>query len=173
MSSRALGVLLSGAALAGWLAGSVLTPPVATTQVGPPRARPAAIAPAALPRVTWPAAPRRIAPPAPARNPFTFRAAPRAGEGDAPTRPRPATTPLPVVSDATAAAAPLTPATEWRVTGIATSENDDVVAVLSGGGDVVLVRAGDELPNGDGVVEVGPAHVVVRTAAGAVTLRLP
>ncbi len=178
LSPRALGVMLSGAALAGWLSGSALDPPVVTTQVGTPRARPAPTAHAALPRVAWPIAPRRVAPPAPSRNPFTFRASPRAAGGEA--TPRTATAavtaagpPLPVASDADAAAVLIAPTTMWRLSGIATSENGDVVAVLSGGGEVVLARAGDELPGGDGVVDVGPAHVVVETAAGAVTLRLP
>jgi len=173
MSSRALGMMLSGAALAGWLAGSTLNPPVVTTQAGTPRARPAPVAHAALPPVAWPIALRRVAPPAPSRNPFTFRTAVGAGGRDANARPVPAAPPLPVVSEADAAAAPLAPTMTWRLSGIATSENGDVVAVLSGGGDVVLVRAGDDLPDGDGVVEVGPAHVVVQTAAGAMTLRLP
>jgi len=173
ISSRALGVMLSGAALAGWLAGSTLHPPVATTQVGTPRARPAPVAHAALPPVAWPIAPQRVAPPAPSRNPFTFRTAVRAGGGDANARPAPPATPLPVVSETDAAVAPPAPTIIWRLSGIATSENGDVVAVLSGGGDVVLVRAGDDLPDGDRVVEVGPAHVVVQTAAGAMTLRLP
>jgi len=165
--------MLSGAALAGWLAGSALNPPVVTTQGGTPRARPAPTAPAALPHVAWPIAARRVAPPAPSRNPFTFRAAPRGGGSDANLRPVPEAAPLPVVSDADAAAAPFAPTTAWRLSGIATSENGDVVAVLSGGGDVMLVRAGDELPDGDGVVEVGPTHVVVMTAAGVTTLHLP
>lgn len=177
LSPRALGVMLSGAALAGWLSGSALDPPVATTQVGTPRAQPAPTAHAALPRVAWPIAPRRVAPPAPSRNPFAFRASPRATGGE--STPRTATAavtaavPPSGASDADAAAALVAPTTTWRLSGIATSENGDVVAVLSGGGEVVLVRAGDELPGGDGVVDVGPAHVVVDTAAGAVTLRLP
>lgn len=177
LSPRALGVMLSGAALAGWLSGSALDPPVATTQVGTPRARPAPAAHAALPRVAWPSALRRVAPPAPSRNPFTFRASPRAAGGEATPRTVTAAVtaavPLSVASDADAAAVLIAPTTMWRLSGIATSENGDVVAVLSGGGEVVLVRAGDELPGGDGVVDVGPAHVVVDTAAGAVTLRLP
>lgn len=177
ISPRALGVMLSGAALAGWLSGSALDPPVATTQVGTPRARPAPTAHAVLPHVAWPLAPRRVAPPAPSRNPFAFSASPRATGGDA--TPRAATAavtaavPLPVASDADAAAVPIAPTTMWRLSGVATSENGDVVAVLSGGGEVVLVRAGDALPGGEDVVDVGPAHVVVNTAAGAVTLRLP
>jgi hypothetical protein len=79
----------------------------------------------------------------------------------------------PAVIDADVALDALAPAIAWRLSGIATSEDGDVVAVLSGGGDVFLLRAGDDLPGGDGIVEVGPSHVVVRTAAGAVTLRLP
>ena len=164
ISPRALGVMLSGAALAGWLSGSALNPPVAATQVGTPRARPAPTVPTLLPRV---------APPAPSRNPFTFRSALRPGSGEAPLRPVSTEPALPAVNDADAAVAPVAQTTAWRLAGIATSESGDVVAVLSGGGEVVLVRAGDDLPGGDGVVDVGAAHVVVQTATGAVTLRLP
>lgn len=173
LSPRALGVMLSGAALAGWLSGSALDPPVATTQVGTPRARPAPTAHTALPRVAWPSAPRTVAPPAPSRNPFTFHAAPRAAGGEVAPRTVTAAVPLGVVSDAEAAAVLIAPTMMWRLSGIGTSESGDVVAVMSGGGEVVLARAGDELPGGDGVVDVGPAHVVLETAAGAVTLRLP
>jgi hypothetical protein len=174
ISSRALGVMLSGAALAGWLAGSTLNPPVATTQVGPPRPTPVPVVHAALPHVSWPAAPRRVAPPVPSRNPFTFRAATRSSNANAATADRP-TAPEPSAgqSDAETTAASAVTAFAWRLSGVATSDSGDSVAVLSGGGDVLLLRAGDELPGGDGIVEVGPAHVVVRTTAGPVTLRLP
>jgi len=167
--------MLSGAALAGWLAGSTLNPPVATTQVGSPRTAPAPIARAELPHVAWPVAPRRVAPPAPSRNPFMFDASSRAARGAAPAADRPADGWAPETGhgDGADAAAPVVPEILWRLSGIASSESGDVVAVLSGDGEVYLVRSGDELPGGDGIVEVGPAHVVVRTAAGAVTLRLP
>ena len=175
MSPRTLGVMLSGAALTGWLAGATLNPPVATTQVGTPRASPAPIVHADLPHVAWPAAPRRVAPPAPSRNPFMFRATPQPGgvAAPAPDRPAGALVLFAGQADADAAVAEIAPDISWRLSGIATSENGDVVAVLSGGGDVFLLRAGDELPGGDGIVEVGPAHVVLRTSAGPVTLRLP
>jgi len=61
----------------------------------------------------------------------------------------------------------------WRLSGIAVSGDGDTVAVMSGGGDVFLLRVHDTLPGGDVVDEVGPTHVVVRTATGVVTLRLP
>ncbi len=116
-------------------------------------------------------APRRAAPAAPSRNPFAFRSAepvtaPRRGADAAPDVVPAAGLPA---ADSVAAA----PEPHWRLSGIASSENGDVVAVISGGGDVHLMRAGDELPGGDGVVEVGQGHAVVRTAAGPLTLRLP
>ena len=67
----------------------------------------------------------------------------------------------------------MTAAPSWRLSGIAASENGDVVAVISGGGDVFLMRAGETLPGGDEVIDVTVSRVVVRTAGGAVTLRLP
>ena len=174
-STRALGVMLSGAALAGWLAGSTLNPPVAVTQRAAPRPAPAPIAHAALPHVAWPTAPRRVTAPSPSRNPFMFRGTPRATTGPATAVGRPATTDVPSTAlvEADALAAPAAPVFAWRLSGIATSENGDAVAVLSGGGDVFLLRAGDVLPGGDGIVEVGPSHVVVRTLAGPLALRLP
>ena len=174
-SNRALGVMLSGAALAGWLAGSTLNPPVAVTQMAAPRSAPVPVAHAALPHVAWPTAPRRVAPPAPSRNPFMFRGSPRVASVAATDVDRSAATSTPLTAplEADAPAAPAAPTIAWRLSGIATSENGDAVAVLSGGGDVLLLRAGDALPGGDGVVEVGSSHVVVRTLAGPLTLRLP
>lgn len=171
-SNRALGVMLSGAALAGWLAGSTLSPPVAVTQSAPlrPAAAPA-LARVELPHVAWPAARRHVDPPVTSRNPFSFRAAERAA--DAPrlvSGSAAETTPAP---EAIADAAPAPPAVRWHLSGIGASDSGDVVAVISGGGDVFLSRAGDVLPGGDAVVEVGAAHVVVRTADGPITLRLP
>ena len=161
--------MLSGAALAG----STLNPPVATTQVAPVRPAPAPAARAELPRVAWPLVRPRVAPPAPSRNPFAFRETLR--RDDAPRS-------FGDAADASGAASRVAPDTDaaasvpeplWRLSGIAASDDGDVVAVISGGGDVHLMRAGDVLPGGDDVLEVGPAHVVVRTAAGPVTLRLP
>lgn len=171
-SNRALGVMLSGAALAGWLAGSTLSPPVAVTQSAPlrPAAAPA-LARVELPHVTWPAVRRHVDPPVTSRNPFSFRAAPAA---DAPRGVAASAAEITVPSDAaTPDTAPVVPVMRWRLSGIAASDSGDVVAVITGGGDVFLSRTGDVLPGGDAVVEVGPAHVVVRTADGPVTLRLP
>lgn len=165
--------MLSGAALAGWLAGSTLNPPVATTQVVPARPAPMSAARTELPRVAWPLVRPRVAPPAPSRNPFAFHEGLR--RADAPRS-------FGVAADADGAAPSLAPDPDatasapeplWRLSGIAASDDGDVVAVISGGGDVHLMRAGDVLPGGDDVLEVGPAHVVVRTAAGPLTLRLP
>lgn len=172
-SNRALGVMLSGAALAGWLAGSTLNPPVATTQAVPSRPAPVPIAHAALPHVAWPAAPRRVAPPAPSRNPFTFHGPSRAGRAAVDRVVLPALPATTAPTDVERVPDPIVPVIAWRLSGIATSADGDMVAVVSGGGDVFLLRAGDDLPGGDGIVEVGPSHVVVRTAAGDVTLRLP
>jgi hypothetical protein len=171
-SYGALGVMLSGAALAGWLAGSALNPPVAATQTGPARPAAAPVARAELPRLQWPSARPHVAPPAPARNPFTFHASPHAaGDGVTATPAEGAESALPPESGADATAA--VPELAWRLAGIATNDGGDVIAVIGGGGDVHLMRAGDVLPGGDEIVEVGPTHVVVRTAAGPVTLRLP
>ena len=164
--------MLSAAALAGWLAGSALSPPVAVTQVTRPRPPAAPIAPASLPRVMWPVARLPVAPPAPSRNPFAFRSSERVVETH-----RSASL-LPPSSSATGAQGTLdhsapAPPPRWRLSGIAANEDGDIVAVISGAGDVFLMRAGDELPGGDAIEEVGAAHVVVRTAGGPLTLRLP
>ncbi len=175
ISSRALGVLLSGAALVGWLAGSILNPPVAVTQTAPPRPAATPVVRVALPHLAWPAVTPAIARPAPSRNPFTFRSETRLGgdarslRGVAPD-PEVAETAAPEPDTRTAAA---DVSIRWRLSGVAASDDGDVVAVIAGGGDVYLMRAGDVLPSGDSVVEVGLDHVVVRTAAGLVTLRLP
>jgi Type II secretion system protein C len=165
--------MLSGAALAGWLAGSTLSPPVAVTQVVAPRPVAPPSVRTELPRVNWPVVVTRVGAPAPSRNPFTFRESERHLD-ERPPAPVPAVGDdvAGVADDARTAAAP-EPAPRWRLSGIATNEDGDVVAVISGSGDVFLMRAGDELPGGDAVTEVGATHVVVRTAAGPLTLRLP
>ncbi len=171
ISFRALGVLLSGAALVGWTAGSVLNPPAAVTQTAPPRPAAQRLVRATLPRLAWPAITPAVARPAPSRNPFTFRADPHPTSASrrvpAAARELAATVGTEVNTEASDADA------RWRLAGIAASENGDVVAVIAGGGDVHLMRAGDTLPGGDDVVEVALDHVVVRTGAGTVMLRLP
>ncbi len=171
-TSRAQGVMLAGAALAGWLAGSTLNPPVAVTQVAAPRPVATPMARTELPHVRWPAATRRVGPPAPSRNPFSFRAAAPVAAARRVVAAARDEVPVAAASSAMDDAA-LAPAPRWRLSGIATSDGGDVVAVISGGGDVHLMRAGEALPGGDDVVEVGPSHVVVRTTAGLLTLRLP
>ncbi len=174
-STRALGVMLSGAALAGWLAGSTLSPPVAVTQVVSPRPVAPPNVRTELPRVNWPVAVARVGAPAPSRNPFTFRGSERNLDGRPPARLPVAGEDVAVVADdaRTAAVPEPPPPPRWRLSGIATNEGGDVVAVISGSGDVFLMRAGEELPGGDAVTDVGADHVVVRTAAGPLTLRLP
>ncbi len=172
ISFRALGVLLSGAALVGWTAGSVLNPPAAVTQTAPPRAAAERVVRAALPRLAWPAITPAVARPAPSRNPFAFRADPRPTSASpelAAARERAATETVGTEVNTDAPDANV----RWRLSGIAASENGDVVAVIAGGGDVHLMRAGDTLPGGDDVVEVTLDHVVIRTGAGTVMLRLP
>ncbi len=172
ISFRALGVLLSGAALVGWLAGSVLSPPAAVTQA-PPRPGTGPIVRPTLPRLAWPATIRAVARPVPSRNPFTFRASPRSAS-EAPRVPAAARELAATeAAEAEVSTAASDTGSHWRLSGIAASENGEVVAVIAGGGDVHLMRAGDTLPGGDDVVEVGLDHVVIRTAAGVVTLRLP
>ena len=114
-----------------------------------------------------------VARPAPSRNPFVFTADARVASESprvSPTASEAAATAA-TVAETTAAAADAN--AYWRLSGVGASENGDVVAVIAGGGDVHLMRAGDMLPGGDGVVEVGLDHVLIRTAAGVVTLRLP
>ena len=172
ISFRALGVLLSGAALVGWTAGSVLNPPAAVTQTAPSRAVTVPLVRAALPRLAWPAIIRPVARPMPSRNPFAFQADPHSASEALRV---PAAAREPAATEAAAAEVTAASAADshWRLSGIAASENGEVVAVIAGGGDVHLMRAGDTLPGGDDVVEVGLDHVVIRTAAGVVTLRLP
>ena len=173
ISFRALGGLLSGAALVGWLAGSVLNPPVAVTQTAALRVATVAMAGPTLPRLAWPAVMPVVARPAPSRNPFTFRTdgGPISESPRVHAAGRESTALQATAAEVIAVAADVD--SRWRLSGIAASENGDVVAVIAGGGDVYLMRAGDALPGGDGVVEVGLDHVVIRTADGTVTLRLP
>jgi hypothetical protein len=168
-SPRTIGVAACALVIAGWLLGSTLSPPVALSEQP---ARTTASRPESLPAI----APlhdlrvgERPSPPAPARNPFAFDAPRRdaAATGARADEPR-AAEGGPAVEEAAA------PEYPWRLSGIAVDAEGTVTAVVSGGGDVHLVRAGDRLPDGTLVVAASATGVQLRAADGGErVLRLP
>jgi hypothetical protein len=115
--------------------------------------------------------------PAATRNPFVFsdrvlraRVPPRRGAADAPPV---ATAPGGVaVSGVTSGGEASAP--PWRVIGIASNAEGQITAVISGDGDVILVRMGDLLPDGSAVVAIDATGMTVTTPSGErLTLRLP
>ncbi len=171
-SRRVVGVMACGLVLAGWLLGSTLSPPVARMQERG-ATRPAAVPLSAL-TITrlddLASAGPRPAPPTPARNPFAFG---RGVPDPSPTTEAEAVDPPPVTGAddppvASAAAA------EWRLLGLALNADGVVTGVVSGAGDVHLVRAGDRLPGDVTVTEVVDNAVRLQRADGTVIeLRLP
>ena len=114
------------------------------------------------------AAPRPAAP-APTRNPFAFGRAPIASpDSDAAIAATPPLAP-PVQDEAASIAGP-----EWRLVGVAVDAEGIVTAIVSGAGDVHLVRTGDRLPGEVTVTEVTSAGVHLERADGTtLDLRLP
>ena len=167
-SPRVIGLVGSGLVLAGWLLGSTLSPPVARTQEratarAATRAAPLTIVPLRDDLVM-----PRPAAPTPMRNPFTFGrtlstpAAVAASDASEPSAPL-------VADEAAPAARP-----EWRLVGVAVDAAGVVTAIVSGAGDVHLVRSGDRLPGEVTVTEVTSDGVRLERVDGTtLDLRLP
>jgi hypothetical protein len=157
-SRRVTGTLLASGFLAGWVTAVWVSPPPVVTQTAPPRPAPAAPA-IDVPRVSL----DRVAVPGTRpdgrRNPFAFR------DGEA--GPRVAATAAAAASPApTAAPAAETDLFPWRLVGMATSDDGTATAVVSGLGDVHLVRVGDRLPDDSAVTAIDGRLVTVRLASG-------
>lgn len=175
ISYRVAALLAAGAVLVGWLSASLVVPPAVISQERPRTRRVVTAAPA-IPSIALDAVrPPRVAP-GTARNPFAF--ASRAAESAAA---RPAAAPVddaPTGEAADAAAAtlaapPAAPAVPWRLSGMASDDAQGFTAILTGDGDVHLVRAGDVLGTIT-IEDVSAAGVTLRLASGeSLVLRLP
>lgn len=171
VSYRIAALFGAGAMLVGWISASLVVPPTIVSQERPqPRrvvAAPQPIPPLALDAVRAP----RVGPVL-GRNPFEFspargRAAARADAEPTSSSPESADTDL-------AAVAPTEPPpVPWRLAGLAIDEAAGVTAIVTGDGDVHLLRTGDTL--GDATVdEVSASGVTLRFDTGRIlTLRLP
>jgi hypothetical protein len=172
-SPRVIGVVASGLVLAGWLLGSTLSPPVANTQEReatrrPPR--PVEASPITPLQLLTRAAPR---PPAPTRNPFVFGRDVARGSST-PSLAPPESAIADADTDTTTTPASTVAADDWRLVGVAVGADGVVTAVISGAGDVHLVRAGDQLPDATTVAEVTSELVRLERADGTrVERRLP
>ena len=169
-SPRVIGLVASGLVLAGWLLGSTLSPPVARTQerdaaraVG---TRSAADDRAAARRHRRAAA-RRADTDAESvrlrarRDGDAGRGRRRSKRPNRPRRWRP-----------TRSCRPREP--EWRLVGVAVDAAGTVTAIVSGAGDVHLVRSGDRLPGEVAVIEVTSDGVRLERLDGTtLDLRLP
>lgn len=157
-SHRLTGTVLASGFLIGWLTAVWVSPPPVVTQTAP--RRPAPITPAVeMPRV---ALARVVAPgtrPEARRNPFIFRdhefAPPARTTADA----------APAIADV-AAAAVAVDRFPWRLVGLASSEDGASTAIVSGRGDVHLVRVGERLPDDTEVVAIDGRHVTLRLVSG-------
>lgn len=172
ISYRVAALVAAGAVLVGWLSASLVVPPALISQerARAPRDRATAppIPPLALDAVRSP----RVRP-GTHRNPFAFaadagEAAPRRTEAPGAT-PSADAPPNPAESAAITAAAPLVP---WRLAGMASDDARGFTAVLSGDGEVHLVRTGDTLGTTT-IEELSATSVTLRLASGdTVVLRL-
>lgn len=169
-AQRVTGPVVALGFLAGWLTASWTQPPTAVTQVQPRRPAPPAPPPIEVPRVALHAVSAPETHPAIARDPFRFGGRAVAAVGVRST-----------VSSASASVdpAPLEPAPavvelQWRLVGMASTGDAPTTAVLSRPGEVLLVSAGDRLPDGTEVVRLEPGQVILALASGETrTLVLP
>lgn len=175
ISYRVAALFAAGAVLVGWLSASLVVPPAVISQERP-RARRAVTPSPPIPSIALAAVrPSRVTP-GTARNPFAF--AGRAAETAATRRdttPAVETAPTGDAVDAASAltAAPAAPAVPWRLAGVASDDAQGFTAILTGDGDVHLVRAGDALGTTT-IEDVSAAGVTLRLASGeTLTLRLP
>lgn len=172
VSYRIAALFGAAAVLVGWLSASLVVPPTLSSQERPPARRvvptPPPLPPLALDAVHAP----RVRP-ALARNPFAFGGG--SEEAREHRREPVDAAPLPIAPatslDSIAAAA--TPAMTWRLAGIASEADGGRTAILTGDGDVHLVRAGDVL-GADTIEDVAATSVTLRLASGrTVVLPLP
>jgi hypothetical protein len=136
-----------------------VSPPPVVTQTAPPRPVPAPPA-IDVPRVSLDRVAAPDTRPDGRRNPFAFR--------DRDVVPRvAASAPAAVAASADTAGPPVAiEAFPWRLVGMATSDDGASTAVVSGRGDVHLVRPGDRLPDGSEVIAIDGRQVTVRLASG-------
>jgi len=170
-------VLLIGALslTAGWLVGTSASPkqqdaPAAGPRSGP---RPLGMSADAAPftrqlRERLDSKPART--PSVGRNPFVFGARRPSVVARDSEEPLAAPPPLPL-------ALPAPPAPQFRLSGIASSQQDGVsvlTAIVNDNGSLAFVKMGDKLSNGFTVVRVDETAVVIADAGGVPrTLRLP
>lgn len=173
VSYRVAALLAAGAVLVGWLSASLVVPPTLVSQARPQARRvitPTPPIPAlALEAVRAP----RVRPDL-GRNPFAFSG--RAAREE-PSRDVAMPAAAPVVPteipEGLAEASASTPAVPWRLAGLATDAAAGVTAIVTGDGDVHLVRAGDTLDTAT-VEDVSANTLTIRLATGqTITLRLP
>jgi hypothetical protein len=157
-------VLVSTISLVGgWWAGSVSVAPATHAAQTPPRGpRPIGVTDTPAPLTQQLRlkldTPRRA--PSPARNPFVFAAR-------RPAVPAPRTVGRGAEPAAELAPLPASPArASFTLSGIAAT-GDDRTAIVSAGGSLVFVKAGESLPGGYTVARVEDAALVVLDAAGA------
>lgn len=157
-SHRVTGTVLASGFLAGWITAVWISPPPVVTQTAPPRPTP--VTPSVqVPRV---ALDRVLVPetrPETRRNPFAFH--------DREPAPRPAAPATATPETAEAVAAPVElDRFPWRLVGLASSEDGASTAIVSGRGDVHLLRVGERLPDDTEVVAIDGRQVTVRLASG-------
>lgn len=173
ISYRVAALCAAGAVLVGWLSASLVVPPAVISQERPRAARRVAAAPP-IPSLALDAVRSPRVRPGTVRNPFAF-----AGRAPETAVAVPDRTPE-VVPPASAAAgttddATLEPAAKlvpWRLAGMASDDAHGFTAILTGDGDVHLVRTGDVMGTTT-VDEVSATAVTLRLVSGAtVVLRL-
>lgn len=159
-SHRVTGTLLALGFLAGWVAAVWVSPPPVVTQTAPPRPTPATPA-VAMPRVALDRVAAPDARPETRRNPFAFR------DRDLAARPHvtapDAAPPAPDLAVEPANDADRLP---WRLVGLASSDDGVSTAIVSGQGDVHLLRIGERLPDGVEIVGIDGRQVTLRLASG-------
>ena len=141
--------LLGGSTILSWLAGSTQSPSVQPTNNISGNVNVVSESPVPVRLQDWREPPAPVA--RPERNVFTFRAPARMANV------RPAERPLGVVPDAQAPS-PLIP---FTLIGMAQDQGEAATAILSGHGQVFLVKEGDLVP---------PAYAVGSVAADSVEL---
>jgi hypothetical protein len=175
LTPRFVGLMVTGALLAGWM-GASLTQPAVPAQSGRVSAGPHPIgtAPPSIVQQAERLRQHMAQPPQPARgrNPFTYgpRVPSHRSLSDHEARVVEAPPPLPVVP-----APPPMPV--FKVSGIASNVEDGepvLTAILSDNGSMVFAKAGDKLSRGYSVVRVEETSVTLVDAQGLTqTIRLP
>lgn len=108
-----------------------------------------------------------------ARNPFLFSARRDAAQTRQPG-PGGEFGPSSPAAQSSVLSAPAAATPVWRVFGIASDADGHYTAVMSGGGEVLLLSVGDDLPDGSTVAEIDAGGVVLTRVGGEpLVLRLP